>query len=219
MDIIAGAIGGGQETPPEVEPDPDEPEDAPSLDDMFNSDFDLEEEPEGLPEEPESTEADLNQIITNVAGTYYENLQNGIEENLKANESATEEEKQAAREEYVAKEAEAFAGLLNIAAKPEETTEEELVKSVDAVLKSDVCLGTVTDSVETNTELTDTVKEATGNMTEESKTQIQEKIESALAANPEKEEQFKNLADLFNITLGSGVVIPDDVVIPDGILG
>ena len=144
----------------------------------------------------------MKNIILDVAGNYYENLQQSIQNNIESNRDASAEEQQAARDEFIQQEAEAFAGLLNIATKPEETTEEQIVQSVDAVIKSTVCLDTVTQTVSSNDAIADTVKDATENMGENYRTEIENKLNEALAENPEMSQQYNDLANLFGIILG-----------------
>ena len=214
--MIEGFLGGNNnntEPEPPVE-DGDEPDFDESFDDDFGGEFNPDEfEPEDE-EEPEedAVQNEVNDLIIDVAGTYFDNLQAGIQQNQQDNAGATEEEQQAARDEFIQQESEAFAGLINIATKPEETTEEQLVQSVDAVLNSSVCLDTVAQSVEKNESLSTTVQDATVNMNEETKSEIETKINEALEANPEKEQQYKDLANLFGITLGAGTT-PE---IPEG---
>nr|MBE6545217.1 hypothetical protein [Oscillospiraceae bacterium] len=218
--MIAGAVGetgnnsgndsgnpdqGGEDiTPPEQDPEEEE-----EIENDFDATFDdTTYDPNDTTEEDTSVSNESSSIVTSVAGTFYENFTQGIKDNQAANADADEETKQAAREEFVKTESEAVAGLVNIVAKPEETTDEQLVESIEAVLKSDVCMKTVTDSVEKDEEFTTTVQEATQNIDEETKAQIQERIESSLedfrssenydAAN---ERNYTDLAELFGITL------------------
>ena len=220
--MIEGFIGGGDSSePPQTEPDPEEPDFDESFDDDFGGDFNPDDyNPDDVNPDEEGSQDEVNNIIIDVAGTYFDNLQAGIQQNQQANAGATEEEQQAARDEFIQQESEAFAGLINIATRPEETTEEQLVQSVDAVLNSSVCLDTVAQSVEKNENLSSTVQDATANMNEETKAEIETKINEALEANPEKEQQYKDLANLFGITLGAGTTpeIPEGFN-PDDFLG
>ena len=214
--MVEGFLGGNNNETPE--PDPDEPPvEEPDFDESFDGDFGGEFNPDEYePEEEEPEDGgqnEVNDLIVDVAGTYFDNLQAGIQQNQQDNADATEEEQQAARDEFIQQESEAFAGLINIATRPEETTEEQLVQSVDAVINSSVCLDTVTQSVEKNESLTTTVQDATANMNEETKAEIETKLNDAIASNPEKEQQYKDLANLFGITLGEG----EATEIPDGI--
>ena len=174
------------------------------------------------PDYEQPDENNVNDLIVDVAGTYFDKLQEGIQQNQEQNADASEEEKEAAKEEFVQKESEAFAGLLNIATKPEETTDDQLIQSVDAVIKSDVCLGTVTESVQSNGDLTTTVQDATAGMNEETKAQIENKITEAYDSTDDqaKKDQYKDLANLFGITIGEGGVpsIPGDLEIPGGVI-
>ena len=189
--------------------DSDSPtEDDPYFDSSFDLNFDGSFDPNDpfVPEEDSDDDDDehkADNIIIDVAGNYYENLQQSIQNNIESNRDASAEEQQAARDEFIQKESEAFTGLLNIATKPKETTEEQIVESVDAVLKSDVCLNTLTQTVSENGDLTDTVRDATEGMGESYKTEIKNKIDAALAENPEKAQQYNDLASLFDITLDS----------------
>ena len=194
------------------EEDPNYSANIPSFDDELDSDDYV---PEEAPSEGSGSSETVNDLIVDVAGTYFDKLQEGIEQNQQNNSDKTEEEQAAARDEFVQKEADAFSGLLNIVTKPEESTEEELVESVDAILGSSVCLGTVTESVQKNENLSGTVQDATSNLDESTKNEIQNKIEAELAANPENEQQYNDLANLFGITLGSGTTIPGEGDLPE----
>ena len=144
--------------------------------------------------------------------TYCNNLP-GI---VQAMADATEEESIAAREEFVEKESEAMAGLVNIAnnaSSGAEIDNDTIKQSVSAVLGSDVCMNTVTQTVENNSAFTEKVQEATQTMDEETKAEVQTTIESALEDyrqsayyDPAKEQQYSDLANLFGITLGNGML-------------
>ena len=211
--MIEGFIGGNNNPEPPVDNPENPPVDEPEEEEDFGADFNPDEyNPDDVEPDTEDSQNQVNDLIIDVAGTYFDNLQAGIQQNQQENAGATEEEQQAARDEFIQQESEAFAGLINIATKPEETTEEQLVQSVDAVLNSSVCLDTVTQSIEKNDQLSTTVQDATANMNEETKSEIENKINEALEANPEKEQQYKDLADLFGITLGAGMPsIPEGV--------
>ena len=190
------------------------------LDSGFDAEFNPDEfEPEDEPEE-DSAANEINEIIASVGGTYFDNLQKEIQANQEANAGGTDEEKATARDEFVEKEAEAFAGLINVVTKPEETTEDDLLKSVDALLNSPVCKNTVSQSVENNPTFTETVQQATENLNEDIKSEIQQKLEASLETDPESAKDYQNIADLFGITLGSGITpeIPEGFN-PDDYLG
>ena len=217
--MVSGFFGSGNSNGGDTEPDPEEPDFDDSFDGDFGTEFNPDEYvPEEEPEDPEEeiTDAQVENIIVNVAGTYYDNLQAGIQANQQANSGATTEEQQAARDEFVERESEAFAGLINVVTNPEETTGEQLVQSVDALINSDVCLDTVTQSTTNNPEFTETVQEATQNINEETISEIETKLNEAIATNPEKSQQYQDLANLFGITLGENGEISGDVVIPEG---
>jgi len=172
--------------------------------DDFSTDFNPDEfVPDAEPDDDDSeTSSTINDLVINMGGNYYENLQKEMEKDIEMNKNATEEEKQAAKKEFIEKESAALEGLLNIATKPEETTDEQLLDSVDAVLKSDVCLGTVTDTVNSDSTLSETIQDA--NIGESVKAEIENKINDAMSSTDDQEklEQYKNLADIFGITLG-----------------
>lgn len=217
VNMIQGAFNsgsGGSTTPDAGDEEPDL-----DLDSGFDAEFNPEDEPEDEPEE-DSAANEINEIIASVGGTYFDNLQKEIQANQEANAGGTDEEKAAARDEFVEKEAEAFAGLINVVTKPEETTEEDLLKSVDALLNSPVCKNTVNQSVENNPTFTETVQQATENLNEDIKSEIQQKLEASLEADPESAKDYQNIADLFGITLGSGTTpeIPEGFN-PDDYLG
>ncbi len=211
--MVEGFISGSGSSEPDPEPQPPVEDPGEEEEEDFGAEFNPDEyNPDD--EEPEDAgQNEVNDLIVDVAGTYFDNLQAGIQQNQQDNAGGTEEEQQAARDQFIQRESEAFAGLINIATKPEETTDDQLVQSVDAVLNSNVCLDTVTQSVEKNDSLSTTVQDATANLNEETKAEIETKINEALEANPEKEQQYKDLANLFGITLGA----EGTPVIPDGV--
>ena len=223
--LLSGTTGGGNDTPAEPE-DPAEPEEpGDDFEENFGADMDFgtefdpdafepEEEPEE--DETEGETVDLDTIITEVMNSYVDNLFTAIEEKKEAAENATEQEKEVIKEEFVQKEAEAVAGLVNIAgnAGSDSAVADDLVKeSVDAILGSDVCMNTVTQVVESNEVFTEKIQEATSGLAEETKTEIQSKIESTLEEfrasenySEEAEQKYRDLANLFGITLGNGTI-------------
>ena len=196
--MVEGVLSGSSGTEPPTDNDSD-------FDSSFDADFDdsFDADAPFVPKDDPADDTDeINKIILDVAGNYYEKLQAGIQNNIDSNSDASAEEQQAARDEFVRKEAEAFAGLLNIATKPEEVTGEQIVQSVDAVLQSSVCLETVTQTVSNDDALVEMVRDATDGMSSSQKTEIKNKLNEALAENPEMEEHYSTLAELFGITLG-----------------
>ena len=217
VSMIQGVLGsnpddggneGGEVIPDDTEPDL-------GLDDDFSTDFDPDSfEPEEDSEEDQEENL-INDIIASIGGIYFDNLQKEIQASQEANASATEEEKNAARDDFAEKEAEAISGLINILSKPEETTKEDISQSVDALLDSPVCKNTISQSIENNPEFTETVQEKTKNLKKDIKAEIQEKLESAKAEDPESAQTYQDIADLFGITLGSDIEIPGDIDIPE----
>ena len=203
-----GGNEGGEDIPDDTEPDL-------GLDDDFSTDFDPDSfEPEEDSEEDQEENL-INDIVASIGGIYFDNLQKEIQASQEANASATEEEKNAARDDFAEKEAEAISGLINILSKPEETTKEDISQSVDALLDSPVCKNTISQSIENNPEFTETVQEKTKNLKKDIKAEIQEKLESAKADDPESAQTYQDIADLFGITLGSDIEIPGDIDIPE----
>ena len=214
--LLGTSSGSNDDTNDDVEDDTD-------FDDNFNSDFSTEFnpddfEPEEEPEE-EETESEFDEIVSSVVTTYVDNLLKEIETSREVNSGASEEESNAAQQEFVEKEAEAFSGLVNIVNSSKESGEapedDKIVQSVDAVLNSTVCMGTVTESVETNSEFTEKVQEATQDMNEETKAEIQSKIETSLDDfrssddyDESKEKQYSDFASLFGITLTNATQPP-----------
>ena len=148
--------------------------------------------------------------------SYVDNLFAAIEDKKESAAEATEEEKEAIKEEFVQKEAEAVAGLVNIAgnAGSDIVVAGDVVKeSVNAILGSDVCMNTVTQVVVNNEAFTEQIQEATDGLTEETKVEIQNKIESSLndfraseSYSEEDEQKYRDLAELFGITLSGGAI-------------
>ena len=197
--MVEGVLNGSDSAEPPAS-------DAPDFDNSFDTDFDDNvdlDKPFVPDDDPTDDDTDeIKNIVLDVAGNYYENLQQGIQNNIDSNRDASEEDQQVARDEFIKQEAEAFAGLLNIATKPEEVTDEQIVQSVDAVLQSTVCLETVTQTVSNNDSLVEMVQDATEGMNANQKVEIKNKLNEALAENPEMEEHYNTLAELFGITLG-----------------
>lgn len=223
--VISGFINtGSKPSEPEepVEPEtPVEPEE-PEINVDIDSDFDEEFVPDIEEEEP-APESGVDSMVNDFVNSYVDNLQKEMEKSQESVADATEEEKQQKKEEFIQKESEAFAGLTNIVNTSTSTGEapkdEDIVQSVDAVLGSNVCMGTVTEVMDNNPEMADSVKEATGNMSEEAKEEIKTNIETSLEDfrnseeyDPAKEEEYQKIADLFGITLGNGTM-PE---IPEG---
>ena len=90
----------------------------------------------------------------------------------------------------------------NVLTRTDEATDEEIVLSVDAILNSTVCLNTVTESIQNDESISSSVQESTESMNDETKDEIKDKLDAALLENPDNEEQYSYLADLFGITLG-----------------
>lgn len=157
-----------------------------------------------IPEGNQDSATDIDEILS----SYVDNLYNEIDRIQAENPDATEEELNAARDEFAQKEDAAFQGLTEIVSQTtmsgEAPNEETVVESVNAILNSTVCLGTVTDVVTSDSEVSTKIEESTQSMTPEVKGQIEELINDAYT-NPEnagKEADYEALASLFGITLG-----------------
>ena len=198
FNAMSGGSGSGSDTPP-VEDDEDI-----SFDDIFTGNFGSSFDPDvDIEDDPENNESsEVEDYVVQIAGTYYDKLQEGIQAHQQAHADATPEEQAAAKEEFVQRESEAFAGVVNIITKADEAEEDEIVQSVDAVLNSTVCLNTVTESIENDESISSSVQESTADMDEATKDEIKAKLDAALEENPENERQYTYLADLFGITLG-----------------
>lgn len=223
--MISGALNlgsgsnGNTENKPSVTPPAEDDDD----EDDFNFDNNDDLDDEYIPEASEGdSESEIDSLIADVTTIYSKNLLKEMDANKEANAGLSEEESAAAGEEFVNKEVEALTGLITIvnnASSSGETPEDEkLLQSVDAIIGSEVCLNTVTQSTEINTSLVTKAQEATQNISEETVSNIKDKIESALAdvqnsniddaLKAEKEKQYSDLANLFNITLG-GTQLPN----------
>ena len=197
--MLGDNSGSGSDTPPVEDGDVD-------FDSIFNGDFgasfdpDMEIENDGSEDDASS---EVEDYVVQIAGSYYDNLQAGIQAHQQANSGGTAEEQAAAREEFIQRESEAFAGVVNIITKADEAEEEEILQSVDAILDSNVCLNTVTESIENDESISESVQESTAEMDDATKDEIKAKLDAALLENPENEKQYSYLADLFGITLGN----------------
>ena len=145
--------------------------------------------------------------LDTIVNTYIDNLYNEIGNIHSSTEGATDEEVEAARQEFAQKEMDAFNGLTEIVT---HTTaghtpdEESVVESVGAVLDSTVCLETVVQVVESDPESSERIQQSTESLSPEVKQEIEDLINNAYndPENEGKEDQYKALADLFGITLG-----------------
>ena len=152
-----------------------------------------------IPDDNENKE-----VISDAVDTYFDKLYSAIEN--KKNETDGMDDADAAEQaktEFAEKESAALNGLMTIvgAASSGETKDEELTESVDAILESEVCLETITETITEDPKMQEDVKNATSGMTEETKTSIEDAIQQKLQENPEKEEQYQKLADLLGIQL------------------
>lgn len=152
-----------------------------------------------IPDENQNKE-----VISDAVDTYFDKLYSAIEN--KKNETDGMDDADAAEQaktEFAEKESAALNGLMTIvgAASSGETKDEELTESVDAILESEVCLETITETITEDPKMQEDVKNATSSMTEETKTSIEDAIQQKLQENPEKEEQYQKLADLLGIQL------------------
>ena len=206
-------------TPPEVEEDEEEDED-------FDFDADFEFDDTYVPEErPEgdSAEAEVEEMVADVVNIYTNNLLKEMDAKKEEHSGLSEEDSAVAGEEFVNKEVEALTGLItivnNASSSGEAPEDDKLIQSVDAIIGSDVCMNTVSQSTEVSESFTEKVQEATQNISEDTISNIKEKLDSALldvknsdmdeATKAEKEKQYADLANLFNITLGAGGQIPN----------
>lgn len=157
---------------------------------------------------PESNEN--KDVITDALDTYFDNLYTAIEE--KKTETDNMEDSEAAEQiktEFAEKESAALNGVMNIvgAAGSSEVDEEKMTESVDAILDSTVCLETITTTITEDEKMKEDVKNATANMDETTKATIESSIQQKLEENPQNEEQYQKLAELFGITL-NGFKVP-----------
>ena len=159
---------------------------------------------------PESNEN--KDVITDTLDTYFDNLYTAIEE--KKTETDNMEDSEAAEQiktEFAEKESAALNGVINIvgAAGSSEVDEEKMTESVDAILDSTVCLETITTTITEDEKMKEDVKNATANMDEATKATIENSIQQKLEENPQNEEQYQKLAELFGITL-NGFKVPTE---------
>lgn len=194
--MFGGDSGSGSDTPP------DEGGDNTNFDDVFNGDFGSGFDPDMEIEDDTDSSSGTTDYVVEIAGNYYDNLQAGIQAHQQANAHLSPEEQVAARDEFVARESEAFAGVVNVLTRADEATDDEIVQSVDAILNSTVCLNTVTESIQNDESISSNVQESTEGMNDETRDEIKAKLDAALLENPDNEEQYSYLADLFGITLG-----------------
>lgn len=151
-------------------------------------------------------------VITDTLDTYFDNLYTAIEEKKAETDNMEDSEAaEQAKTEFAEKESAALSGVMNIvsAAGSSEIDEEEMTESVDAILDSTVCLETITTTITEDEKMKEDVKNATANMDESTKATIESSIQQKLEENPENEEQYQKLAELFGITL-NGFKIPTE---------
>ncbi len=151
-------------------------------------------------------------VITDTLDTYFDNLYTAIEEKkAETDEMEDSEAAEQAKTEFAEKESAALNGVMNIvgAAGSSEVDEEKMTESVDAILDSTVCLETITTTITEDEKMKEDVKNATANMDEETKANIESSIQQKLEENPQNEEQYQKLAELFGITL-NGFKVPTE---------
>ncbi len=160
------------------------------------------------------TSTEDGELISDIVNSYVDNLFAQIDSNREQNSGATEEESNAARDEFARRESEAISGLvdiMNTSTEGDRPSDEQISSSVESVLESEVCLGTVTAITE-DEEMTERIQEATSEMDTSTKDQIQNTIQSKLDETREsgtlteeelreKEDQYQAIADLFGIRL------------------
>lgn len=160
------------------------------------------------------TSTEDGELISDIVNSYVDNLFAQIDSNREQNSGATEEESNAARDEFARRESEAISGLvdiMNTSTEGDRPSDEQISSSVESVLDSEVCLGTVTAITE-DEEMTERIQEATSEMDTSTKDQIQNTIQSKLDETREsgtlteeelreKENQYQAIADLFGIRL------------------
>ena len=180
----------------------------------FGTYFDPDFVPEG-DADGEGTEDDTEALLSDLLGIYTSHLFQEIDAVKKAHSGASQEEIDAAGAAFAKKETEALFGILEIInnTSEEDPDEETLVDFVDTVVGSNVCLNFIDDIAQSYDSTTDTFKDASENLSEEAKADMQLSIENALddyrasaEYDPTKEERYVTLADLFGITLTNAVI-------------
>lgn len=160
------------------------------------------------------TSTEDGELISDIVNSYVDNLFSQIDAQREQNSGASEEESNAARDEFARRETEALSGLvdiLNTSTEGERPSDEQISSSIESVLDSEVCLGTVTAIAE-DEEMTERIQEATSEIDDSAMEQIQSTIQSKLDETRTdgeltdeelaiKEEQYQAIADLFGITL------------------
>ena len=148
-------------------------------------------------------------VITDTLETYFDNLYTAIEEKKAETDNMEDSEAaEQAKTEFAEKESAALNGVMNIvgAAGSSEVDDEKMTESVDAILDSTVCLETITTTITEDEKMKEDVKNATANMGEATKATIESSIQQKLDENPQNEEQYQKLAELFGITLNGSKV-------------
>ncbi len=160
------------------------------------------------------TSTEDGELISDIVNSYVDNLFAQIDAQREQDSDASEEENNAARDEFARRETEALSGLvdiLNTSTEGERPSDERISSSVESVLDSEVCLGTVV-SITEDEEMTERIQEATAEIDDSAMEQIQNTIQTKLdetRASEElsdeelaiKEDQYRAIADLFGITL------------------
>jgi hypothetical protein len=133
-----------------------------------------------------------------------------MDEIKEENEGKSEEEKQEAEEKFAEETASGINSALNIvgAAASGSTVEKEDLKNDFAnVLESDVCVDSLNEITE-DEEVKEKVQNVTANMDEETKEELKQQVQDKINQNPEKEEDYKKLAESLGIPLDSVPTIP-----------
>ena len=132
------------------------------------------------------------------------------------NEDKTEEEKKEAEEKFAADTAAGINSALNIVGSASSGTtmeKEDLKNDFANVLESDVCVDSLNEITE-DEEVKEKVQNVTANMDEETKNELKQQVQDKINENPEKEEDYKKLAESLGIPLD---MIPEGGI-PEGAL-
>lgn len=146
-------------------------------------------------------------ILTDIVDAYLGELYSHLDDLHSSNSDATAEELEQAKQEFAENESKALEGftsiVTDITVNDGEINDEEIISSVESVLESDVCLSTIGSITKTNSEITDKVQSAASGLDAETKSSIENILESAKSNTEDasKIESIEALANMLGITL------------------
>ena len=149
------------------------------------------------------TSTESGQLAADAGSVLTDHLFDKMDQIKEENEDKTEEEKKEAEEKFAEETAAGINSALNIvgsAASGTTIETEDLKNDFANVLESDVCVDSLNEITE-DEEVKEKVQNVTANMDEETKNELKQQVQDKINQNPEKEEDYKKLAESLGIPL------------------